>query len=98
MGKIKFTQRVPNYFSGVEPLVIETDDFNEIINSDYAKRFTDKDDFYCLAASVDRDEDKYYFNLMSMSKWNEDYNGCTFWWVVGRVDGLLLGQTGLKSW
>lgn len=105
MSKKKFIERIPNYFSGFEDSEYEVDNFKQVLEIPFVKKFSEHPTFYSYAVSVDinknlsRDDENYYkMDLMVMNNWDDEYNGCKEWWVIGHLSGFIMYETKLKKW
>jgi hypothetical protein len=105
MNKKKFIERRPNYFSGFEDGEYEVETFDEVLEIPFVKGFSENKNFYSYAVSVNidnnlsRDDENYYrMDLMVMNDWDDEYNGCKGWWVIGHLPGFIMYETKLKKW
>ena len=105
MSKKKFIERRPNYFSGFEDSEYEVDNFNQVLEIPFVKKFSENPKFHSYAVSVNinddlpRDDENYYkMDLMAMYDWDDEYNGCKQWWVIGHLPGFIMYETKLKGW
>ena len=64
----------------------------------FVKRFSESPNFYSYAVDVNCNERGYNMDLMAMSNWDEEFNGCRNWWVVGHLPGFIMYETKLKRW
>ena len=105
MSKKKFIERRPNYFSGFEDSEYEVDNFEQVLEIPFVKKFSEHPTFHSYAVSVDinknlsRDDENYYkMDLMVMNNWDDEYNGCKEWRVIGHLPGFIMYETKLKKW
>lgn len=79
----KFTQHIPNFVSGVDPLIIEFETFDELLNTQFfIGQKNEYDDFSHFASS---DE-------MIMLVRDDGYR----WWVLGKIDDV--SNIPLEKW
>lgn len=105
MSRKKFIERRPNYFSGFEDSEYEVENFEQVLEIPFVKKFSENPRFHSYAVSVDinknlsRDDENYYkMDLMVMNDWDDEYNGCKEWWVIGHLPGFIMYETKLKKW
>jgi hypothetical protein len=92
-----FREHRPGYFTGFENQTYEVENFNEILEIPFVKKFSEGKGFYSYAVSVDT-KPEYSLTLMALYDWDEDYNGCKTWWVVGYLSGFIKYETKLKKY
>ena len=94
----EFIEHIPCYVSGVENKTYKVTNFAEVLEIPFVKKFSEKKTFYSYAISVDASLDKYKLTLMSVYDWNDEYNGCTGWWVIGYLPGFVMYETELEKY
>ena len=57
MSKKKFIERRPNYFSGFEDSEYEVDNFNQVLEIPFVKKFSENPKFHSYAVSVNINDD-----------------------------------------
>jgi len=92
-----FIEHRPRYVSGFENKEYVVKDLNEVLEIEHVKRFSKDKDFYGYFVSVDIEPD-YKVTLMSLSDWDDEYNGCKEWWVIGFLPGFIMYETKLKKY
>jgi len=93
----KFREHRPGYFSGFENQTYDVKDFNEVLEIPFVKKFSEDKGFYSYAVSVNT-EPEYKLTLMALYNWDDEYNGCKTWWVVGYLPGFIMYETKLKEY
>ena len=95
----KFIEHRPGYFTGFENKEYVVNTFDEVLEIPFVKNFSQSKGFYSYAVDVSRkSHDDYKLTLMAMFDWDEEYNGCRTWWVVGYLPGFVKYQTNLNDW
>jgi hypothetical protein len=97
MEQKKFIEHRPNYVTGFENKEYFVKTFQEVLEIPFVKRFSENEKFYSYAVDVDT-KPGYRLTLMAMYDWNDEYNGCNEWWVVGYLPGFIMYETELKQW
>ena len=96
----KFIEYRPGYVTGFENKEYQVSAIAEVFEIPFVKHFSEKSKFYSYAASVytGKSIEDYKVTLMALYDWNEEYNGCSSWWVVGYLPGFILYETKLKNY
>lgn len=76
-GKIK--QYRPNYFSGYENQIESFNSFEQLLNIDFVKKFSNHNNFYRYSLALG---ESYEDNNTLMA----EYENGSVWWVVGFID------------
>lgn len=97
MKSKEFREHRPAYFSGFENHVYSVDTFSEVLEIPFVKTFSESKGFYSYAVSVDT-KPEYRLTLMALYNWDDEYNGCTSWWVCGYLTGFSKSDTSLKNY
>ena len=92
----KFREHRPGYFTGFENQTYNVKDFNEVLEIPFVKNFSESTGFYSYAVSVNT-EPEYKLTLMALYNWDDEYNGCKTWLVVGYLPGFIMYETKLKQ-
>jgi hypothetical protein len=93
----EFREHRPGYFTGFENQTYDVKDFNEVLEIPFVKKFSEGKGFYSYAVSVDT-EPEYRLTLMALYNWDDEYNGCKTWLVVGYLPGFIMYETKLKKY
>lgn len=93
----QFTEHRPGYFSGFENQTYNVNDFAEVLEIPFVKNFSNDPNFYSYAVSVDT-KPEYRLTLMALYDWDEEYNGCKKWYVVGYLPNFVMYETNLKQY
>lgn len=80
----RFREHRPSYFSGFEDKCHTFNEFDEILALPFVENFAKRSGFYSYALSRG-DED---LALMALYDWDDEYNGCKKWFVVGFLEGF----------
>ena len=101
----QFIEHRPNYVTGFDNAVYDVKDFNEVLEIPFVKKFSESEKFHSYAVDVhadlslpNDDPNRYRMSLLAMFDWDDEYNGCTVWWVVGQLPNFIMYETNLKSW
>jgi hypothetical protein len=94
----KFIEHRPAYFTGYENNEHIVNTFNEVLEIPFVKNFSEQKNFYSYAVNVERNQSDYKLSLMAMYDFDDEYNGCKFWLVVGDLPGFIMFETKLKLW
>lgn len=97
MNEKKFVEYRPRFVSGFENKTYDVKNIEEVLEIDFVKQFYLGKNFHSYALSIDT-KPEYKLTLMALYNWNEEYNGCSEWWVVGYLPGFIAFETGLKSY
>jgi len=93
----QFREHRPGYFTGFENQSYDVKDFNEVLQIPFVKNFSEDKGFYSYAVSVIT-EPEYRLTLMALYNWDDEYNGCKTWLVVGYLPGFIMYETKLKKY
>lgn len=93
----EFREHRPSYVTGVENQIYKVENFNEVLEIPFVEHFSKGKGFYSYAVSVDT-EPEYRLTLMALYNWDDEYNGCKTWWVVGYLSGFVKYETRLKKY
>lgn len=80
MFKVK--RRFPNFFTGFEETEHVVKNKEELENIEWVRKFIENETFHTLAIS---DDGYGYPMLMVFNNYDEEYNGCKEWWVIGYI-------------
>ena len=96
----KFIEHRPSYVSGFENQTYEVKTFDEVLEIPFVKNFSEQNGFYSYAVSVytGKNLDDYKLTLMALYNWDDEYNGCRSWWVIGYLPGFIMYETKLKKY
>ena len=81
------TQHIPNFVSGIDPVIWHFRDRNELLNIDFVQRWT-REDFYQFSVA------DYYDCLLLIA----ELEGGHKWYVVGYVRGINKDHLELPEW
>lgn len=93
----KFIEHRPAYFTGFENKTYNVDNFEQVLEIPFVKFFSDSPGFFSFALSVETNPN-YKLMLMALYDWDEEYNGCKRWVVVGHLPGFVMYETKLKNY
>jgi len=93
----KFIEHRPSYFTGYENNEYVVEDFKQVLDIPFVKNFLSVPGFYSFALSIDT-QTTYKLQLMALYDWDDEYNGCKKWYVVGLLPGFIMFETGLKKY
>jgi hypothetical protein len=79
---MKIRQHRPSYFTGFENSEMEFNTRQELLEIPWVKRFSEPSDFYGYFVSMSKSETTTA-TLMALYDWNDEYFGCTRWYVIG---------------
>lgn len=96
----KFIEYRPRYVSGFENKTYKVNTFDEVLEIPFVKNFSEQNGFYSYAVSVDTGKklDDYKLTLIALYHWDDEYNGCRSWWVIGYLPGFIMYETKLKKY
>lgn len=82
---------------GFDPETHEGLSVEQILELESTKWFSNRDGFYgFFTTGHDMEKRDAPLKLMALYDWNEEFNGCSRWWVVGYLHGYIQVLTGLK--